>query len=85
MFFIVGEFFNIFINYSLEKDGEKHKKVLKLNMLKSFENIELKEFESVDFKNKTAESVSKATTFISSRPASMTAVGPATPATPSTH
>ena len=52
LFFIFGEFFNIFVNYSLEKHGEKHKKVLKLNMLKSFENIELKEFESVNFKNK---------------------------------
>ena len=52
LFFIFGEFFNIFVNYSLEKYGEKHKKILKLNMLKSFENIELKEFENVNFKNK---------------------------------
>ena len=52
LFFIIGEFFNIFLNYSFEKYWEKHKKILKLNMLKSFENIELKEFESVNFKNK---------------------------------
>ena len=36
LFFIFGEFFNIFVNYSLEKHGEKHKKGTKIKYVKIF-------------------------------------------------